>query len=158
MFPSVNGSSAFQTNLYCMERKKAGLAESRRREFGMGVRKDRYCPIRWFMQRGMHSFLMKIHLYGSHAVYFQEGCGYAAGMLLYVTSRKYMVLRNGIFTVERRWGVKWKAAWYYSFPAMQMAFQQRYCGIRRMKKVTGMKEKKMPVSRIHFFFSFCKFF
>ena len=37
MFPSVNGNSAFQTNLYCMERKKAGLAEGRKRELGMGV-------------------------------------------------------------------------------------------------------------------------
>lgn len=125
MFPSVNGSSAFQTNLYCMERKKQVWRKAGEGSWKWGFQKGRYCPIRWFMQRGRHSLLKQIHLYGSHAVSFRESCGYAAGTLLYVTSRKYMVLRSGIFTVERWWGVKWKAAWH-SFPAMQVDFQQWY--------------------------------
>lgn len=125
MFPSVNGNSAFQTNLYCMERKKQVWRKAGEGSWEWGFQKGRYCPIRWFMQRGRHSLLKQIHLYGSHAVSLRESCGYAAGTLLYVTSRKYMVLRSGIFTVERWWGVKWKAAWH-SFPAMQVDFQQWY--------------------------------
>ena len=197
MFPSVNGSSAFQTNLYCMERKKqdwrkAGEAilyagqytkmivlnpvwentecscasteampawwERAVRRQGVwewGFWKGRHCPIRWFMQRGRYSLLKQIHLDGFHAVSFQEGFCLAADRHASECNQQEI---HGL----AKWNIYSGKTVRREMKSIMTFLSCDADGLSAVvlwwKKLQGWKKKRMPVSGIHFFFSFCKFF